>query len=174
MLNVPASGLHVRTRRLLVGKRIVIVGGGAARIGAAGAPKGTDPSAEITVFTEYEDAAYSPCGIPYVHGKEIPDFERLFLGTKQQYADQGIDIRYSTRVDGYDLASSTVAVDGREVPFDALVVATGWNYAKPDVPGADLSGLYYLKNIREAMEWDKVLDSVRTAVVLEAGPLGME
>jgi NADH oxidase (H2O2-forming) len=126
------------------------------------------------VFTEYEDAAYSPCGIPYVHGKEIPDFERLFLGTKQQYADQGIDIRYSTRVDGYDLASSTVAVDGREVPFDALVVATGWNYAKPDVPGADLSGLYYLKNIREAMEWDKVLDSVRSAVVLEAGPLGME
>ncbi len=157
-----------------MGKRIVIVGGGAAGIGAAGAAKGTDPSAEITVFTEYEDAAYSPCGIPYVHGKEIPDFERLFLGTKQQYADQGIDIRYSTRVDGYDLASSTVAVDGREVPFDALVVATGWNYAKPDVPGADLSGLYYLKNIREAMEWDKVLDSVRSAVVLEAGPLGME
>jgi NADH oxidase (H2O2-forming) len=157
-----------------VGKRIVIVGGGAAGIGAAGAAKGTDPSAEITVFTEYEDAAYSPCGIPYVHGKEIPDFERLFLGTKKQYADQGIDIHYSTRVEGYDLASSTVAVDGREVPFDALVVATGWNYAKPDVPGADLSGLYYLKNIREAMEWDKVLDSVHSAVVLEAGPLGME
>lgn len=157
-----------------MGKRIVVVGGGAAGIGAAGAAKGTDPSAEITVFTEYEDAAYSPCGIPYVHGKEIPDFERLFLGTKQQYADQGIDIRYSTRVDGYDLASSTVRVDGRDLPFDALVVATGWNYGKPDVPGADLSGLYYLKNIREAMEWDKVLDSVRTAVVLEAGPLGME
>lgn len=174
MLNATTSGLRVRTRRLLVGKRIVIVGGGAAGIGAAGAAKGTDPSAEITVFTEYEDAAYSPCGIPYVHGKEIPDFERLFLGTKQQYADQGIDIRYSTRVDGYDLTSSTVRVDGREVPFDALVVATGWNYAKPDVPGADLSGIYYLKNIREAMEWDKVLDSVRSAVVLEAGPLGME
>ena len=157
-----------------MGKRIVIVGGGAAGIGAAGAAKGTDPSAEITVFTEYEDAAYSPCGIPYVHGKEIPDFERLFLGTKQQYADQGIDIRYSTRVDSYDLTSSTVSVNGRAVPFDALVVATGWTYARPDVPGADLSGLYDLKNIREAMEWDKVLDSVRSAVVLEAGPLGME
>jgi NADH oxidase (H2O2-forming) len=174
MLNVSPSGHRLRTRRLLVGKRIVIVGGGAAGIGAAGAAKGTDPTAEVTVFTEYQDAAYSPCGIPYVHGKEIPDFERLFLGTKQQYADQGIDIRYSTRVDGYDLASSTVRVGGRTEPFDALVVATGWNYAKPDVPGADLSGLYYLKNIREAMEWDKVLDSVRTAVVLEAGPLGME
>ena len=157
-----------------MGKRIVVVGGGAAGIGAAGAAKGTDPDAEITVFTEYEDAAYSPCGIPYVHGKEIPDFERLFLGTKQQYADQGIDIRYQTRVDRYDLSRSTVRVGGSDVPFDALVVASGWGYGKPDVPGADLTGIYYMKNIREAIEWDKVLDSVSSAVVLEAGPLGLE
>src|ERR687889_75732 len=121
MLNVPASGLHVRTRRLLVGKRIVIVGGGAAGIGAAGAAKGTDPSAEITVFTEYEDAAYSPCGIPYVHGKEIPDFERLFLGTKQQYADQGIDIRYQTAVRAIDPRGKNVRIgNGPPVPYDAL------------------------------------------------------
>lgn len=155
-------------------KRIVIIGGGAAGIGAAGAAKGTDPSAEVTVYTEYQDAAYSPCGIPYVHGKEIPDFERLFLGTKKQYADQGIDIRYETAVTACDLTAKTVTVDGRAVGFDALVVASGWDYAKPAVPGNTLSGLYYMKNIREAMEWDKVLDSVGSAVVLEAGPLGME
>ncbi len=155
-------------------KRIVVIGGGAAGIGAAGAAKGTDPDAEITVFTEYEDAAYSPCGIPYVHGKEIPDFERLFLGSKQQYADQGIDIRYETRVDSLDLRARTVHVGGSDVPYDALVVATGWGYGKPDVPGADLAGIYYMKNIREAMQWDKVLESVKSAVVLEAGPLGLE
>lgn len=155
-------------------RRIVVIGGGAAGIGAAGAAKGTDPGAEVTVFTEYQDAAYSPCGIPYVHGKEIPDFERLFLGTKQQYADQGIDIRYQTRVESCDLAAKTVSVGGSPVPFDALVVASGWNYGKPEVPGADLTGIYYMKNIREAMEWDKVLDSVQSAVVLEAGPLGLE
>ena len=157
-----------------MGKRIVVIGGGAAGIGAAGAAKGTDPTAEVVVFTEYQDAAYSPCGIPYVHGKEIPDFERLFLGTKQQYADQGIDIRYETRVDSYDLTAKSVSVDGTAVPFDALVVGSGWDYARPEVPGAELTGIYYMKNIREAMEWDKVLDSVQSAVVLEAGPLGLE
>ena len=89
-------------------QRIVVVGGGAAGIGAAGAAKGTDPDADVIVYTEYEDAAYSPCGIPYVHGQEIPDFERLFLGTKQQYADQGIDIRYETAVERIDTAARTV------------------------------------------------------------------
>ena len=155
-------------------KRIVIVGGGAAGIGAAGAARGTDPQAEIVVFTEYQDAAYSPCGIPYVHGGEIPDFERLVLGTKQQYADQGIDIRYETAVESIDTRAKTVTVGGQPFAYDSLVVATGWEYGKPDVPGNDLTGIYYMKNIREAMEWDKTLDGVRSAVVLEAGPLGME
>lgn len=59
-------------------RRIVVVGGGAGGMGAAGAAKGTDPDAEIVVYTEFEDTAYSPCGIPYVHGREIPDFELFF------------------------------------------------------------------------------------------------
>jgi hypothetical protein len=67
-------------------QRIVVIGGGAAGIGAAGAAKAVDAAADIRVYTEFEDVGYSPCGIPYVHGKEIPDFERLFLATKEAYA----------------------------------------------------------------------------------------
>ena len=54
------------------------------------------------------------------------------------------------------------------------MLATGFHYADPGVPGGDLGGLYYVKNIREAMEWDKVLDTVKVAVVVEASPLGVE
>jgi NADH oxidase (H2O2-forming) len=153
----------------------VVVGGGAAGIGAAGAFKGAQPGGEVVVFTEFEDAAYSPCGIPYVHGREIPSFEALFLATKEQYAEQGIDIRYETAVTSLDLDARTVQVAGQgAVPFDRLIVATGFDYADPGVPGTDLEGLYYVKNIRRAMEWDTVLDSVKAAVVVEATPLGLE
>jgi NADH oxidase (H2O2-forming) len=156
-------------------RRTLVVGGGAGGIGAAGAVKAVDKANQVTVFTEYEDAAYSPCGIPYVHGKEIPDFESLFLATKQQYVDSGIDIHYQTRVTAIDTAARTVEVEGQgSVSWDTLVVATGFNYADPGIPGDDLSGLYYVKNIRRAMEWDQVLDDVKTAVVYEASPLGLE
>src|SRR5258705_3720897 len=156
-------------------RRIVVVGGGAAGMGAAGAAKGTDPGAEIIIITEYEDAAYSPCGIPYVHGKEIPSFESLFMATKQQYVDQGIDIRYQTQVASINTASKTVTTStGIVERYDALVIATGFTYADPEVPGGDLQGLYYVKNIRQAMEWDKILDTVKTAVVDESTPLGAE
>ena len=156
-------------------QRIVVIGGGAAGIGAAGAAKAEDPSADVRVYTEFEDVGYSPCGIPYVHGKEIPDFERLFLATKEAYAGQGIDIHYETRVTGFNTERKTVSVQGEgDVGYDKLIVATGFEYASPGVPGADLDGLYYVKNIRRAMQWDKVLDGVRSAVVVEASPLGLE
>ena len=93
-------------------QQIVVIGGGAAGIGAAGAAKGTDPSADVRVYTEFEDVGYSPCGIPYVHGREIPDFERLFLATKQTYDKAGIDIHYETRVTGFDPGNKTVSVEG--------------------------------------------------------------
>src|SRR5215813_12814681 len=156
-------------------QRIVVIGGGAAGIGAAGAAKGADPAADVIVYTEFEDVGYSPCGIPYVHGKEIPDFQRLFLAMKEAYAQQGIDIHYETRVAGFDTSAKTVSVEGEgDVPYDKLIVCTGFNYAPTGVPGADLGGLYYVKNIRQAMDWDKVLDKTRTAVVVEASPLGLE
>jgi NADH oxidase (H2O2-forming) len=156
-------------------QRIVVIGGGAAGIGAAGAAKGTDPAADVIVYTEFEDVGYSPCGIPYVHGKEIPDFQRLFLATKEAYAQQGIDIHYETHVTSFNTSAKTLSVDGEgDVPYDKLIVCTGFNYAPTGVPGADLGGLYYVKNIRQAMDWDKVLDKTRSAVVVEASPLGLE
>lgn len=155
--------------------RTVIVGGGAAGIGAAGGVKAADARNDVVVYTEFEDVAYSPCGIPYVHGGEIADFQSLFLAEKEAYVSAGIDIHYETAVTEIDPRGKVVHVAGEGVvPYDRLVLATGFNYADPAVPGGDLDGLYYVKNIRRAMEWDKVLDTVKVAVVVHATPLGLE
>ena len=62
--------------------------------------------------------------------------------------DAGIDVHYETAVTAIDTAAHTVTVAGEgAVRYDSLVIATGWNYADPGVPGGDLQGLYYVKNI---------------------------
>src|ERR1044071_8411190 len=105
--------------RLTMAQRVVVSGGGAAGIGAAGAAKGTDRSADVRVFTDFEDVGYSPCGIPYVHGREIPSFENLILQGKEYYAQQGFDIRYETPVARIDAGARRVVLDGGEkVPYD--------------------------------------------------------
>jgi len=154
---------------------IVIVGGSAAGMGAAGAAQQVDPDARIIVYTELADVAYSPCGIPYVHGKEIDSFDRLILQGKQFYADRGFDIHYETVVSAIDTAKRVVEVPGEgSVSYDQLVIATGFRYEKPKIPGADLGNLYYVRDIRAAQRWDEILDSVRCAVVAEAQPIGVE
>ena len=156
-------------------RRVVVVGGGAAGMGAAGGVKAADPRNEVIVYTGFDDVAYSPCGIPYVHGREIDNFQSLFLASKQAYVDAGIDVHYNADVTAVDVAHKVIRVAGEgEVSWDRLVLGTGFNYADPGVPGGDLSGLYYVKNIREAIEWDKVLDTVKSAVVVQASPLGVE
>jgi NADH oxidase (H2O2-forming) len=154
--------------------RIVVIGGGAAGTTAASTAKQTDPSAAVTLIAEFEDIAYSPCGIPYVFGREVPSFESLFLQNQEHYRQIGIDLRTSTVADGIDLKRRTVRANGAEVPFDRLILCTGWEYEIPNLPGVDLDGIHYIKNIRRAMELDKVLDTIKRVVVWKARPLGVE
>jgi NADH oxidase (H2O2-forming) len=67
-----------------VSERLIVIGGGGAGIAAATIAKRVDPTLQVSLFTEFEDVAYSPCGIPFVHGREIETFERLFLSTVER------------------------------------------------------------------------------------------
>ena len=153
---------------------ICVVGGGAAGISAASMAKRTNPDATVIVCTEFEDVAYSPCGIPYVLGREIPDFERLFLAGPEQYVESGVDLRRETQVTEIDGQNRTMTANGEVIHWDKLILCTGFNYTLPEVPGNDLEGLTYVKNIRRGMELNETLNDVKKAVVLEASPLGVE
>lgn len=153
---------------------IAVIGGGAAGISAGSMAKRTNPDATVIVCTEFEDVAYSPCGIPYVLAGEIPEFQRLFLAGPENYAEAGIDLRLETRVTEIDGSAQTMVANGETVPWDKLIICTGWNYLLPDVPGNDLEGITFVKNIRRGIELNETLNDVKTAVVLEAGPLGVE
>src|SRR6266536_1546967 len=156
-------------------RRIVVIGGSAAGMGAAGAAKQADPGARVIVFTDQQDVAYSPCVIPYVHGREIDTFARLILQGKEYYEQLGYDIRYRTWVRSIDLHRRRLTVDGQDdEPFDSLVIATGFEYERPAVPGIDLEGIYYVRDIREAMRWDEILEQTKVAAVIEAQPIGVE
>ena len=157
-----------------MGERLVVIGGGGAGTAASTIAKRTNPDLQVSVFTEFEDIAYSPCGIPYVHGREIPQFEDLFLSTVERYVEEGLDMRMETVITDVDLERRTITARNMHEGFDKLILGTGFVWEQPDVPGANLEGLHYVKNIRRAMEFDKELDSVKRAVVIGGMWLGVE
>jgi NADH oxidase (H2O2-forming) len=153
---------------------VLVVGGGPAGITAASTAKETDPTAEVTVATEFEDVAYSPCAIPMVFGREIPAFDGLLMHGPEHYREKGIDLRTSTAVESVAFKDKVATLGGEQVRFDRLVLCTGFQYERPPIPGADLPGVHYIKNLRAAMALDKVLDGVKRAVVVKGRPLGIE
>jgi NADH oxidase (H2O2-forming) len=155
-------------------ERLIVIGGGGAGTAAATIAKRMNPSMHVSLFTEFEDIAYSPCGIPFVHGREIPKFEDLFLSTVDRYVEDGLDMRMETVVTDIDLDRRIVTSRNQHEGFDKLIICTGFTWQKPDVPGGNLEGLHYVKNIRTAMEFDKLLDTVKRVAVIGASPLGVE
>ena len=65
-------------------KRIVVIGGGGAGTGTATNAIQFDRSLDVTLITEFEDIAYSPCGIPYVFGRDIKKFDGIKIGIKDE------------------------------------------------------------------------------------------
>ena len=145
-------------------ERLIVIGGGGAGTAAATIAKRVNPDMTVTLFTEFPDIAYSPCGIPFVHGREIDKFENLFLSTVERYVEDGLDMRMETTVTDIDLDRGTVTARNTHEGFDKLIVCTGFVWEKPDVPGSNLEGLHYVKDIRAAMEFDKQLDDMKRVV----------
>jgi NADH oxidase (H2O2-forming) len=155
-------------------ERVIVIGGGGAGTAAATIAKRLKPELKVSVFTEFQDIAYSPCGIPFVHGREIEKFEDLFLSTVERYEADGLDMRMETVVTDIDLDRRTITARNQPEGFDQLVLCAGFQWEQPDVPGANLEGLHYVKNIRTSMEWDRQLDGMTRVVVLGSSPVGVE
>ncbi len=60
-------------------KHLLIIGAGAAGLPVASHVRRKDKDIEITVITDREYFAYSPCGIPFVLSGNIPSFDSLIL-----------------------------------------------------------------------------------------------
>jgi NADH oxidase (H2O2-forming) len=159
-----------------MGRRIIIIGSGAAGMTAASAAREADQEAEITVFTEEEHIAYSPCGIPFVLEGKIKDFRSIIMHDPEFYRrERRIQVRTRTKVAAVDPDKKMVTLaDETSYPYDSVVLATGGTVFVPPVPGTTLPGVFKVRFIQDGMEIQKALPSARSVVVAGAGVIGLE
>jgi len=156
-------------------KAVVIVGGGAAGNAAAETLRREGYSGGITMLSA--DAS-GPC--------DRPNFSKGFLaGTASAgsnplrppafYLEHGIDLKLGAPVATLDTKGRQVRlVDGSRHAYDALLLATGADPVRLDVPGANLRHVHYLRTLADSRTLvAKVLTSQR-AVVIGASFIGLE
>ena len=115
--------------------------------------------------------------MPYYIGDVIHDHNRLIARTPEKFREGGIDVLLQTRVLGVDPADGVVELqDGRKVPYDVMVMATGTSAVVPDMPGIDLPGVVSLRNLEDAIRiktWLREKNAKRV-VIVGGGFIGLE
>jgi NADPH-dependent 2,4-dienoyl-CoA reductase/sulfur reductase-like enzyme len=94
----------------------------------------------------------------------------------QMFADAGINliIARATHADGEK--KKVTLSDGREIPYDKLLLGTGASPVVPPIEGCDLGGVFSLRSAPDAVEIKNFLekDNRRKLVLIGAGFINLE
>ena len=109
----------------------------------------------------------------YLAGTASEDW--IPLRTADFYAEQKIDVRLGARVASIDPVERAVALsDGSRIAFDALLIATGADPVRLDIPGADLPHVHYLRTFDDSRDLIAKAASAKRVVVIGASFIGLE
>lgn len=154
--------------------RIVVIGSGAAGMSAASSARKASKDAEITVITQDEDIAYSPCAIPWgIEGRT--GWSDIVMHDPEFYErERDIRVVTETRVESVDAERKIVIAGGAEYPYDSLVIATGGSVFVPPIEGRDLRNVFVVRTVRDGKNIQKALETAERVVIGGAGVIGLE
>jgi len=166
---------HVQPAGAGTSASAVIVGGGAAGNAAAETLRREGYGGRITMLSA-DDAL--PCDRPnlskgYLAGA-ASEASNLLRSTKF-YQDHAIDVRLGTPVAAIDIRSGYVELaHGDRLAYGALLLATGADPVRLDVPAGDLPHVHYLRTLADSRALISEALTVRRAVVIGASFVGLE
>jgi len=153
----------------------VIVGGGMAGAIAAQTLREEGFDGKITMLAQEPNAPYErpPLSKDYLQGKAERD--SIFVHPEPWYAEHAVELSLDSAVTALDPASRTVTTaTGAQLRYDKLLLATGSKPRHLDVPGADLDGVYYLRNVEDSDRLKIKFAEAKRVVIIGAGWIGLE
>lgn len=162
--------------------KAIVIGGVAAGMSAASKLKREQPEADIAVYERGNFLSYGACGLPYYIGGFNPDPAKLIARTREQYTQMGIRtyLRHEAlRVDPVEHTVEVKNLDTGEVltdMYDVLMIAVGCDSVTPNVPGADLPSVFYVKTMEDGLLFEKIAhaDGVQDVAIVGGGYVGIE
>jgi NADPH-dependent 2,4-dienoyl-CoA reductase/sulfur reductase-like enzyme len=160
-----------------MGSRVLVIGGDAAGMTvAAGLRRRLPKDDEVVVLERGTWTSYSACGIPYWIAGDVGSPEDLVARTPEEHLANGIDLRLDTEATAIDPGTRTVSIRGGEtLTYDRLVIATGAEPVRPDLPGIDADNIHGVQSLDDGQAViDALASKPKHVVVVGSGYVGLE
>lgn len=154
---------------------IVIVGTGQAGGWAAQTLRKEGFAGKVILIGEEPHRPYErpPLSKAVLSGEASPESTHLI--NLEAFEKLGLDWRPNVRVSSIDRANRQVLLSsGVPIRYDKLILCSGGRARAMNVPGADLPGLFTLRNIDDARALGAALRPGKKIVVVGGGWIGLE
>jgi 3-phenylpropionate/trans-cinnamate dioxygenase ferredoxin reductase subunit len=156
-------------------RTLVIVGASVAGAKAAEAARATGFDGRVVLVGDEHELPYErpPLSKAVLRGEAAPETTRVH--DDGFYAANDIELLTGRTVEALDADTGRVRLDGNEhVPFSAAVLATGAAPRRLDIPGVDLAGVHYLRELGDARRLGDAVRGASRVAVIGAGWIGSE
>jgi 3-phenylpropionate/trans-cinnamate dioxygenase ferredoxin reductase subunit len=160
---------------LMTDRTLVIAGASLAGAKAAEAARASGFDGRVVLVGAERGLPYErpPLSKAVLRGEAPPESTRVH--DDGFHAAHDIELLTGRTVEALDLGSGQVTLDGGEaLPFSAVVLATGAEPRRLDLPGADLAGVHYLRELDDSLRLGEALRRAGRVAVVGGGWIGSE
>ncbi|MEQ9528036.1 MAG: NAD(P)/FAD-dependent oxidoreductase, partial [Parvibaculaceae bacterium] len=154
---------------------ILIIGAGQAAAQAVQSLRAEGFEGPIKLFG---DEPYAPYQRPPLSKKFLAGeigYDRVELKGADFYAQSNVETHWGTRVTEIDRRAKRILTgDGRGFDYGKLIIATGSRVREINVPGFELDGVHYLRNIEDVKSIQAHFKEGAKMVVVGGGYIGLE
>ena len=154
---------------------IVIIGAGPAGLVAAQTLRREGYSGPVRLFGAEKTPPVDRPNLSkdYLAGKAPEDW--IPLRPPEFYEEQKLELRTGVAATAVDAKQRRVSLDdGSSISFGALLLATGAEPVRLDIPGGSLPHVHYLRTLADSRAIIAAAGSARRVVVVGAGFIGLE
>ncbi|MEU4347560.1 FAD-dependent oxidoreductase [Streptomyces sp. NPDC023838] len=160
-------------------RTFVIVGGGLAGAKAAETLRAEGFNGRVILIGDEREHPYErpPLSKGFLSGKEERD--SVFVHEPAWYAQNDVELHLGQTVTAIDREARTVRLgDGTLIGYDKLLLATGSEPRRLDIPGTDLVGVHHLRRLAHSERLRNMLKALGRdnghLVIAGAGWIGLE
>jgi 3-phenylpropionate/trans-cinnamate dioxygenase ferredoxin reductase subunit len=154
---------------------MVIVGASLAGARAAETLRNEGFAGPLTLIGAEDETPYErpPLSKDYLMGKHGRD--KLYVQPREWYGEHDVDLRLGTIVTAIDpTAHEVVLNDNSRLGYSKLLLTTGSSPRRLPVPGADLDGVLYLREVQDSDRMRAAFERASRVVVIGGGWIGLE